>query len=141
LIVAGVVVILCNNKEKEKEYLLSVGMSNQEIDKSEEHSLQEILKELHLLKKIAIDMNQYLNIQNEELSSLKNTIQNIEQKVDSANDDIEIIKQMEIDNARVNYFKEYILPAGIISLNYPIFWLFGPKGGVVSSLISLFLLK
>ena len=112
-----------------------------ELKENDEHSLDEILKELYMLKKIAIDINQYLNIQTDELSSLKDTIQNIEKKVDHANEDIEIIKQMEIDEIRTNYFKEYILPIGIISLNYPVFWLFGPKGGIVSSVVSLFLLK
>jgi glycerol-3-phosphate responsive antiterminator len=86
-------------------------------------------------------MNQYLTIQNEELLSLKNTIQVIEQKVDDATDDIEVIKQMEIDEIKSNYFKDYILPLGIISVNYPIFWLFGVKGGAISSMISIFLLK
>ena len=98
----------------------------------------QLLREIEILKNMILDLNTKLSEQNDVMEKLDDSTIVIIDKVVSINNELETMKDERISQSRFTYIKDYILPTiGLAVLNTPIFWLMGPKAGLMSSAIYL----
>lgn len=106
----------------------------------ENKKYNEISKELESLKSMIIELHTIVNNQNENIENTYTGIEKIREKIKSVDSDLVEIKNHQTMTSRFDYIKDYIFPVfGITTINYPIFWMFGPKTGMISSALSYML--
>ncbi len=66
----------------------------------------------------------------------------VKEKVERVNSELTNMKESQIKASRFGYIRDYIFPAiGMATVNYPIFWLMGPKTGMIASTVGYMLWK
>lgn len=102
----------------------------------------ELLHEIECLKSMIIDLHTILLLQNEGVDKSNNNILFIKEKINSVNCDINAMKTSQEKQSRFGYIRDYVFPAiGMVTVNYPIFWLAGPKTGIMASTLGYMLWK
>lgn len=102
----------------------------------------ELLGEIESLKSMIIDLHTVITLQNEGFEHSNNNISVIKEKINSINCDINTMKSSQEKQTKFGYIRDYIFPTiGMITVNYPIFWILGPKSGIIASTLSYALWK
>lgn len=102
----------------------------------------EILKEMEMLKSMMVDLHQIIHLQSEGVNKITDTIETINDRVQKVDNELHSIKDSQVNSTRFGYIRDYVFPiVGAASLNYPIFWVFGPKTGMIASTLSYLMWK
>ena len=105
------------------------------------YKLDEIMKEVNLLKNIVIDISKTVSIQTENFNKSIDNIENINHRMTLIVDKLEHINiPQQQEYTTYSYFKSYILPiAGVLGFNLPILIMFGVKTGLFTLPINFLL--
>lgn len=102
----------------------------------------ELLHEIESLKSMIIDLHSIVLLQNEGVDKSNNNIMFIKEKINSVNCDINSMKTSQQNQSKFGYIRDYVFPTiGMITVNYPVFWILGPKTGMIASTLSYMLWK
>lgn len=105
-------------------------------------SYNQLLQEISSLKTIVVDLHHIIQLQSETIDKVNNKIETTIDKIENVNMEIIDMKECQNNSAKFGYVKDYIIPTiGMISVNYPVYWLLGPKTGIIASTVSYMVWK
>ena len=123
------------NNDDEKKWIIV----HQDIDPKK---YNELLREIESLKSIILDIHHVVSVQSEGVDKVSNIISSTKNTIDKVNKELNDMKDAQISSSRFGCIKDYVFPViGMISVNYPVFWLMGPKTGMIASTLSYMIWK
>lgn len=133
---------MCENSIGKEIDIIGEIDENKWIVMGDNKKYNELLHEIESLKTMIIDLHTIIVLQNEGVDKSSSNIMVIKDKINGLNKTIDTMKSSQENQTKYGYIRDYVFPAiSMITVNYPIFWVLGPKTGMIASTLSYMIWK